>query len=566
MNKRNIFVFVFLTVLSFLLLRDLFRPGFYTSHDGPHQVVRMYYFDQALREGQIPPRWAGGLLNGFGYPLFIFSYHVPWAIAEIFRLAGFDIFMSIKLTFLTGFILSGCTMFLFLKRVFSFWPALLGALVYLLAPYRFSNIFVRAAIGDATVFIFLPVFFLSLFNLKSGDKKTVIWITTGAVAFSLMLLSHAMVFLLAVCCAFLYVLVSLPAVKKKLHFLKNTALTAILGFVLSAYYFLPSVVERNYTKFTSLMSSVFSGTTFLTLQKLIYSPWGYGTVDAKEGAMSLQIGIVQWLAVITALVTIVYVLIRKRKFKPESTDLEGLYFLAIFLFTVFAMLPVSSFFWNIMYQIAVVDFVWRILPLSVFSASVLACYVMHRWKYKPLIFAAFLFLAFYGNRNHLRINQTLDWDVPFFLKLERTTNTYGEYTPRWVDSGTIAVEKQKIEYSDPSAKIFIRKQIGNELRFSLEATREGMLTINTVYYPGWKITDNGSPQEYDKSKGIFQLKVAPGKHEYVMEFRETPLRLASDMISVGGILTLGMLLYKDRKKFNDKSEATNKIKNRNPKS
>ena len=33
------------------------------------------FFDKVIKDGQIPPRWAGNqMLNGYGYPLFIFSY------------------------------------------------------------------------------------------------------------------------------------------------------------------------------------------------------------------------------------------------------------------------------------------------------------------------------------------------------------------------------------------------------------------------------------------------------------------------------------------------------------
>src|SRR4030042_3352281 len=149
MKKIDWVIIVLLIVVSFITLKDLFQPGFYTSHDGTHQVVRLYYFDKLIREGQIPPRWVGDLLNGYGYPLFIFSYQLPWLLAEPLHLLGFSIFDSIKLTFVIGFALSGITMYLFQKHIFGRVPAVVGTVIYLFAPYRFSNIFVRAAIGDA---------------------------------------------------------------------------------------------------------------------------------------------------------------------------------------------------------------------------------------------------------------------------------------------------------------------------------------------------------------------------------------------------------------------------------
>ncbi len=100
MKKIDWLILFFIITASVFTLKDLFKPYFYTSHDGIHQVVRLYYFDQVLKDGQIPPRWVGGLLNGFGYPLFNFSYQMPWFIAEPLHLSGLSIFESIKMTFL----------------------------------------------------------------------------------------------------------------------------------------------------------------------------------------------------------------------------------------------------------------------------------------------------------------------------------------------------------------------------------------------------------------------------------------------------------------------------------
>src|SRR3989338_510683 len=97
MKKIDVLVFLFIILTSIFTLNDLFIPGFYTSHDGPHQVVRAYYYHQLLWEGQIPPRYVGSLNFGFGYPLFIFSYHLPWLMTEVFRLLGSTVFGSIKL-------------------------------------------------------------------------------------------------------------------------------------------------------------------------------------------------------------------------------------------------------------------------------------------------------------------------------------------------------------------------------------------------------------------------------------------------------------------------------------
>src|SRR3989338_10790443 len=128
MKRIDFFIIIFFLIISLFALRDLWGEGFYTSHDGSHQVARLYYFDKLLRDGQVPPRWVSELQNGYGYPLFIFSYQLPWFIAEPLYVAGFSIFDSIKLTFLIGFFLSGLSMYAFLKNTTGRMPAFAGAM------------------------------------------------------------------------------------------------------------------------------------------------------------------------------------------------------------------------------------------------------------------------------------------------------------------------------------------------------------------------------------------------------------------------------------------------------
>ena len=176
MKKIDWVIILFLILISVIALRELFQSNFYTSHDGTHQVVRLYYFDKLIKEGQIPPRWVGDLMNGFGYPLFIFSYQMPWLIAEPIHLLGTSVFDSIKITFLLTYIFSGIAMYIFLTRIFGRWEAVAGTIIYLFAPYRFSNIFVRGAIGDATSFVFPPITFLSIYSLCVLRKISWRWI------------------------------------------------------------------------------------------------------------------------------------------------------------------------------------------------------------------------------------------------------------------------------------------------------------------------------------------------------------------------------------------------------
>ncbi|MBI5465110.1 hypothetical protein HY946_00680, partial [Candidatus Gottesmanbacteria bacterium] len=107
---KNVFLILGIIFVGLLGIKALFHPGFYTSHDGEHQVIRLYHFDQALKDGQFPPRWAGTADNGYGYPLFVFSYQSPWFIGIPLLRLGLSLTDSVKGVFIIGFVISGVAM------------------------------------------------------------------------------------------------------------------------------------------------------------------------------------------------------------------------------------------------------------------------------------------------------------------------------------------------------------------------------------------------------------------------------------------------------------------------
>ena len=545
MKKIDFLVIFFIIAASFFTLKDLFLPGFYTSHDGPHQVVRAYYFNRLITEGQIPPRWVGGLNYGFGYPLFIFSYHMPWLIAEPFLLMGFDVFWAIKLTFICGFILSGIFMYFYQKSLFGRLPAFIGSLIYLYAPFRFSNIFVRAAIGDATAFIFAPLLFWSV---DASFRKASL-VKSAAVGLSLtaLLLSHAMVSFFYFSAFILYVFFLWLFNKNRLKQALYIFLSLVLFVGYSCYYLLPSLIERSFTKFNSTLGAISSSLNFVPFQKLIYSPWGYGTVDAPAGAMSLAIGIAQLLVALSALILIIFRLLKKNSPLKFSTN-RGVIFFILFVVTIILMTPVSKPIWLRISKYLVIDYNWRILNLTVFSASLVAGWLVFS-LHKNRLFQAgagfiILALAFYSNRNHIRINQSLDWSIPFFLKLEKTTNSFDEYMPKWADNTKI-VENAPRFIPNPEVIISEVTQKNNLIRFNADVKETSNLILNSLYYPGWTVYDNNlkKPINFDNA-GLIAFPVEKGSHHIRIVFEKTPLRKYSDLVTILSISLTAVYLLR----------------------
>lgn len=543
-------VFIFIVVVSVVILKDLYKPGVFSAHDIVHNIVRFYYFDEAVRDGQIPPRWANGLLNGFGYPIFIFSYQMPWLIAEPIHLLGFSIIDSVKLTFLAGFILSGLTMYFFQKSLFNRLSAFLGTVVYLFAPFRFSNIFVRAAIGDATSFIFSPLLFLSMYKLKTKSKHIPWWIIIGGFALASLLLSHALVFFFYLIALTVYVFFSVLSVEDKLTYFKNSFFIGFIAFGLSSYYLIPSIAEKNFTIFSSLLTQMIQGGgVFVTLRDLIYSPWGYGTFHSREGAMSIQIGFTQWLILSLALLTVI-ISFTKKRIKVDLRN-EALIYLVIIFISFLLMFPVSLPFWTWISKYVVIDFPWRAISVIVFCISFLAGFIANSLNSRKtlIIFVTVItVVALYANRNNIRINQTLSWDLPFLLRLEKTTNSFDEYTPKWITLADVKIPKPRVDSFTSDTKITLLKTTSADTRFNMTTTSCTPIRINTIFYPGWNLYINGQKQLISfKNHSFLDFSISQYRSLIEAKFEETRLRLLSDIASLCTIIISLLVIYRNIK-------------------
>ena len=542
MGKKSWIYLLILLISALFATKALFYSGYYTSHDGWHQVARLYHFDKAIHDRHFPPQWAGGLLNGAGYPLFLFSYHLPWYIAEPFVLFGFSIFDAIKATFIVGFLLSGILMFFYLKDMWTDEAAFLGSFLYLWVPYRFLNIFVRAALGEASCFIFLPLVFWSLYRLQNGlNRKFVI---VGAVGVAGLILSHAMIVYLVSISTLLYFLTLLSQTKRKKDYVLHTLSVLLLGFGLSAYYIIPAIFYQPSTMFTQIMKGLYKA-DFVDISRLVYSPWGFGFSTPGPGAMSLQLGIAQWLTLITSVSMIIFSIINIKKNKYGNWFMP-LTIVFSLLISIFLMLKPSLPFWQMVDRFIIVDFPWRMLAVVVFLISILAGWMVHAISDKRLqtmFIISMILIALYTNRNYLRVNEYTNIPLELYIASEKTSNTHDEYLPKWANREFLNKEgKSFIRNADDMSvhDVSIIKETSIQKDFSFTSDKGGDLSVNLLYFPGWKASLDGKevPIHYD-GNGLIQLKIPGGMHNISLRFVDTPITTAGKMVS---LFALGIIL------------------------
>ena len=539
-------VFLLLSAVSLYLTQSLWPPGWFTSHDGVTHLARLAQYLTLLADGQFPPRFAGTLLGHLGYPIFVFSYHLPFMLGSVFNFLGFNLTNSLKLVFGLSLLCSGWGMYLLLKQWFKPLSSFVGASLFLVAPYRLVLIFVRAAVGEALALSFLPWLLLAL------PKKSLIGI---AAVTALATLSHSLFWPMYLGLIVTYLLL----IKKNW---RRLITGFILGLGLSAFYWLPLALERKFIVFDQFYTNLAVG-HLLAFKQLIYSVWGYGYSHSgvEQDALSFQVGIAQWLVVGGAIVYLLF----KRQF-PRLVIWALIWFwLAVAL--MIDWLP-ARYLWQNLTPIKMIDIPWRLLSIAVFVSSFLAAWLVDQQKKLAWILSlGLIVVALYTNRNHLRVNEVVNLTEAEIYNYTGTTTFLNEYRPRWRQSDKLTTIDPKVFSEAETDKIEIITNRSNLIEFTTDFSQERPVQINLLYYPGWRFFNGNrdlplgetikivsletderqsgfGPWSFGDIEGTLRLSAPAGPQSYRFTFSETPLRQTADLITLVSLIFVLVLAYK----------------------
>ena len=524
--------------VGLFLTSNLLRPGWYLSHDGIFHIYRTEEALSMLKLGHFPLRRAGNFDQGFGIPIFSFVYPLPYYLSSVLSFL-IGAMWSLKTITIAAYILGGIGMYMLLSvRGRSF--GLFGALIFLLTPYQFLNIFVRGTLGETLAIGLMPWVLYSYQNLKKNNNK-LRWY--HPIPLAGVLLAHNFLGILFAAFLFGYMLTDRASLKRSL-----ASLFISLG--LSAFFILPMILQKNLLYSFEYKDLTFRyDQHFVTLKQLLYSKWDYWySMPGENDGMSFQLGIAQ---IILAILGIAAIFSKYRT--PAS-----LYLVLAYVGTVYLMHGKSYFIWNSLPLLQSVQFPWRFLFMPLILTPLLASNFTTLIKSKNIryiLMFGFIILAFINIRNYRNPQQFMDnkeYTDLYRLYYNKTSTTFRtEILPKWsvpheryktdeilVNSGNMTIDALS---HDP---LKINVTINNKPDSS-----EGRVTLLRNYYPGWTVT-------MDKTKkikitptedGMIMLKPELGVHNYEIKMSSTPLELLSNTISVLSIITLGYLWHKNKK-------------------
>lgn len=554
MIKKH-FGFILIILVALIPLFNLLHPGLPVTHDGADHVGRIASFYQSLQDGNIIPRWAGDLNRGFGHPVLIFLYPLPSYIGAGFHFLGFSFVDSTKLVFAFGFIFSGLFMYLWLRKLLGEKPAIAGAVLYMFAPYRFIDLYVRGAIGENLAFVFLPMVLYFLYKLNTPSKNDKFNIVGVSIAFAGLILAHNVIGIMFLPFILVYIVYLYTQNKEKKRFAYIIA-GLILGTLLASFFWVPVLLEGKYT-LRDIVLSMDAYKRLVSLEALLYSPWNFG----GTGVFSVQVGILQWISVICT----PFLLFHFFKKKEKDVVLYLIIF-SYFILSIFIMLPISTFLWQAITFLNRFQFPWRFLSISVFCSAALGAFVLgaiKNEKKQTIILIFVVVLALFFTKDYW-------WSESYFYRGESyysgvhktTTNDTGESSPIWSIRSMEVNPKGHIQVIYGKAKI--NEVFRNSVRHTYEIDSDSRVRIreNTLYFPGWTVYVDGKQNpdvEFQDAanRGIITFYVEAGKHTVDVVFKSTKIRQIADGIS---FVTIVILIALVAASFKSKKQVKTKIK------
>lgn len=571
--KKTILAITIITFVSLVISAPLMIPGFYLVHDD-QQIARVYLFDKALKSGQIPPRWVDQLGFGFGYPLFVFYPPFVYFLGEIFHLSGFNFIDSVKLVFFSSIIASGLAMFLMVKDLWGRFPGLVSAIFYMLLPYRAIDIYIRGAMAEAFSFVWLPPVLWSFLKLTRTQKPLYLYLS--AIFLALLMITHNLIFLPFMLILPLYLMFLISISQDKKLSIINCLLTIAFAFGLSAFFWIPSLLEKKFTIVDQLLLLNLASYNihFVYPQQLWNWAWGFGgSAAGLADGLSFKIGKLHILASFASIVlATIYLLTKNKKTGSFNQNLAitSVFFL-LFILSALMTTFYSKFIWDLIPPLAYLQFPWRFLIFTGLTSSVLAGALIFLLKVPTIkLLASFIIISLLiatnlklfkpqtyreGLTDELATaSEVINWQV---------SSSSFEYIPYGVElyKGPLGTNQVKIAKGDiPTNKVEIISGVGqidlvstspSKVEFRLDAQSQTQIKTNTFNFPGWRvlINDNVIPIDDNNRLKLITFTAPKGTHHIKVEFKNTPVRTIANGISLLTITLLILLALRKWKKL-----------------
>src|SRR5260221_2834671 len=558
--KKKINLFFLLIVISLLPCISMLRSGTYESGVLSENIQISTSFYDNLTQGNIIPVWGAECYGGYGFPAHIYLYPLGFYLSAFFHFLGFSFLVSVKLVLAFAFVISGITMYLWMKNEFGKTAGFVSALFYVFAPYHLIETHFRATLGTTVAYALVPL--VLFFIIQTLKKPRLISIFLGGVSFALLILAQIEVAFISFPIIIFYLYFRAIVDKKLMKGIFHSFALLLLGLLFSSYYVLPSLFL---SKDNSLLANIQSG-CFIPLKNLLYSPTMFGLLfQGHHGETHFIIGYAQLLMVGIGLPLVFFN-------KIKSTEKKFLIFFLSLLFIYVAMTQsLTAPIWNLP-LVRDVYGAWRLLAPIALIASVIAAIIIHILQKSDsinkltsrflkmkqiqfsnvLIVGICLFVVFstilnWGNRKTVPIDYGQIKRAWIYMPISEVAAKV-LWTP-WVDPHAKWVHMlpdAPMDVVSGKAEIFQIKRVIADHTYIIHAKTNVVVVENTMYFPGWIVKVNNKEYPFSFTSypngGLMTFHLKKGLYKVEALLTSTSIQNFANMISIFSFLSVGLLI------------------------
>ena len=514
--------------------------------DGIQHIARLMGTYQTIAEGEFPPAIMSNFCNQFGYSWNIFYSPLTAYVPMIFRIFTNSYELILKLFILLLSFLTGIAMYEFVNKVTkNRYAGILAAALYMFAPYRLTDTYMRVAISELASFVFLPITFLGMYNIFNSEEKSTkksLALTLGAVG---LILTHIVMAMYAAIFCFIYMLVNVKKLKDK-QIWKMLGINILLIILLTSFYLLPMLEHKFATNYEVFQTGRMERTSELIRNKvdpidLLYT---------IEGNLSFEIG----------LVTLSGLVFTQLTYKKINKEARKIYWFSLIAGFVCIIMSLRFFpFEKMPAVLKMIQFTFRLLEFSSFFFAFVAAanysLVIKNFNMKDVFVLSLLAILLV-----VPLKKNLDYDRlwsedklwPAVMVTDNTGRVHAgcatfEYLPSkaFENLDYIKHRENRVYILDGNASIEKEVKRGTNMTFDVTAQENTKLELPYIYYLGYTVeitNENGETAEletFESDNGFVAINLEEGMNGNIqVKYTGTALMKVSYVISIGAVIVL----------------------------
>lgn len=486
MTRNDIRNVGLLTLVAVLILLPSFLLGPGDSHSVTYNYVWTSQFGTEMAKGNLYPRWLPGSFEGLGSPTFYFYPPIAFWIAGAFDAGGLSTLAAINMAAFLTLLLSGIAMYHWLSARGTY--PLLGAILYMAAPYHLMDFYVRGALAEFTAFIWYPLIALAITRLP--ERRGVILL---ALAYGGLVLTHLPMAVLTG--FFLIAPLGLFKTWQDRRVFWPLAASGALAVGLAAFYLVPALTMQGYIS-----------------SHLLWGPW----YRPSSWGLLAHGPLLQMLSIPVLIVGLAVLSLSARSIWTFISLLAAL-----------AALGLIPFIWDIP-PFAQAQFPWRLLGIIEFAAitAMLSC------RPRPILLGLGLGLVLFAFIKWTAESaEYLTTPVPYAM-IERDLPDAAEYLPAGLNTALITDFERK-----PDLTAWRGVKAGDEL----VVDQPGEVMMRRAAFPIWRVMRGEEVVPYQGPVIRFQAQSGRYRLERVYIWQEW----VGFIVSLGSLLLL-VLFCRDR--------------------